>query len=88
MGVIFSVFHYNSLHHSMAFYGLPGIALSGVPAFSSKIHCICSPKPDTQQLTRYSIAIGIAVVGAVLLAIGYILYTLIGLFKGKMNYRK
>jgi hypothetical protein len=58
----------------MAFYGLPGIALSGVAAFFLKNPLHLFSKTVYATTNMILIAVGIAVVVEVLLAIGAILY--------------
>jgi glycosyltransferase involved in cell wall biosynthesis len=85
VGVLYSVFQYFSLRHPMAFYGLPGIALLGVAAFFMKNALNLFSNTGYVSTNMILIAVGIAVVGVVLLATGAILYTLIAYFKGKMK---
>lgn len=86
IGVLYAVFQYFSLRHPMAFYGLPGIALLGVAAFFLKNAMHLFSETGYVSTNMILIAVGIAVVGVVLLATGAILYTLIAFFKGKMKY--
>jgi glycosyltransferase involved in cell wall biosynthesis len=86
IGVLYSVFQYFSLRHPMAFYGLPGIALLGVAAFFLKNALHLFSETGYVSTNMILIAVGIAVVGVVLLATGAILYTLIAFFKGKVKY--
>ena len=86
VGVLYSVFQYFSLRHPMAFYGLPGIALLVVAAFFMKNALNLFSKTGYVSTNMILIAVGIAVVGVVLLATGAILYTLIAFFKGKMKF--
>jgi hypothetical protein len=70
----------------MAFYGLPGIALLAVAAFFMKNALNLFSKTGYVSTNMILIAVGIAVVGVVLLATGAILYTLIAYFKGRLKY--
>ena len=67
VGVLYSVFQYFSLRHPMAFYGLPGIALLGVAAFFMKNALNLFSKTGYVSTNMILIAVGIAVVGVVLL---------------------
>lgn len=86
IGVLYSVFQFISLRHPMAFYGLPGIALLGIAAYFLRNALHLFSTTGYVSTNMILIAIGIAVVGVVLLATGAILYTLIAFFKGKMKY--
>lgn len=83
--VFYSVFQFISLRHPMAFYGLPGIVLLGVAAFIMRNALNLFSKTGYVSTNMILIAVGIAVVGVVLLATAAILYTLIALLKGKIK---
>jgi glycosyltransferase involved in cell wall biosynthesis len=85
IGVLYSVFQFISLRHPLAFYGLPGIALLGIAAYFIKHALNLFSQTGYVSTNLILISVGIAVVGVVLLATAAILYTLIALFKGKIN---
>lgn len=85
IGVLYSVFHFISLRHPFAFYGIPGIVLLGIGAYFMKNAL------DLYSATKYVstnmilLSVGIALVGVILLATAAIVYTIIALFKGRVN---
>ena len=85
ISVAYSVFQFISLRHPLAFYGIPGIALLGIAAYFMKNALELFAKTEYVSTNMILIAVGIAVVGVVLLATAAILYTLIALLKGKIN---
>ena len=85
IGVLYSVFQFVSLRHPLAFYGLPGIVLLGIAAYFMKNALNLFSKTGYVSTNMILIAVGIAVVGVVLLATAAILYTLIALLKDKIR---
>jgi len=85
IGVLYSVLQFISLRHPLAFYGLPGIVLLGIAAFIMKNALNLFSKTGYVSTNMILIAVGIAVVGVVLLATAAIVYTLIALLKGKVK---
>jgi len=85
ISVAYSVFQFISLRHPLAFYGVPGIALLGIAAYFMKNALDLFAKTEYVSTNMILIAVGIAVVGVVLLATAAILYTLIALLKGKIK---
>jgi hypothetical protein len=69
----------------LAFYGIPGIALLGIAAFVLKNALNLFSETGYVSTNMILIAIGIAVVGVVLLATAAIVYTLIALLKGNLK---
>ena len=85
ISVAYSVFQFISLRHPLAFYGIPGIALLGIAAYFMKNALDLFAKTEYVSTNMILIAVGIAVVGVVLLATAAILYTLIALLKGRIK---
>ena len=85
ISVAYSVFQFISLRHPLAFYGVPGIALLGIAAYFMKNALDLFAKTEYVSTNMILIAVGIAVVGVVLLATAAIVYTLIALLKGKIK---
>jgi glycosyltransferase involved in cell wall biosynthesis len=85
IGVAYSVFQFISLRHPLAFYGIPGVALLGIAAYFMKNALDLFAKTEYVSTNMILIAVGIAVVGVVLLATAAILYTLTALLKGKIR---
>jgi glycosyltransferase involved in cell wall biosynthesis len=85
VGVLYSVLQFISLRHPMAFYGLPGIVLLGVAAVFMKSALDLFSDTGYVSTNMILVAVGIAVVGVVLLATAAILYTLTALLKGKIK---
>jgi glycosyltransferase involved in cell wall biosynthesis len=85
ISVAYSVFQFISLRHPLAFYGIPGIALLGIAAYFMKNALDLFAKTEYVSTNMILIAVGIAVVGVVLLATAAIVYTLIALLKGKIK---
>jgi len=85
IGVLYSVLQFISLRHPLAFYGLPGIVLLGIAAFIMKNALNLFSKTGYVSTNMILIAVGIAVVGVVLLATAAIVYTLIALLRGKVK---
>jgi len=85
VGVLYSVLQFISLRHPLLFYGVPGIALLGVAALFLKNALNLFSTTGYVSTNMILIAIGIAVVGVILLATAAIVYTLIALLKGKIN---
>lgn len=83
--VLYSVFQFISLRHPLAFYGLPGIVLLIIAAFIMRNALNLFSKTGYVSTNMILIAVGIAVVGVVLLATAAIVYTLIALLKDKIN---
>ena len=87
ISVAYSVFQFISLRHPLAFYGIPGIALLGVAAYFMKNALDLFAATDYVSTNMILVAVGIAVVGVVLLATAAILYTLTALLKGNIRNR-
>ena len=85
VGVLYSVFQFVSLRHPLAFYGLPGIVMLGIAAFFMRNALNLFSNTGYVSTNMILIAVGIAVVGVVLLATAAILYTIIALLKGKIK---
>jgi glycosyltransferase involved in cell wall biosynthesis len=85
ISVAYSVFQFISLRHPLAFYGIPGIALLGIAAYFMKNALDLFAKTEYVSTNMILIAVGIAVVGVVLLATAAILYTITALLKGKIK---
>jgi glycosyltransferase involved in cell wall biosynthesis len=85
VGVLYSVLQFVSLRHPLAFYGLPGIALLGIAAYFLRNVLHLFSTTGYVSTNMILIAVGIAVVGVVLLATAAIVYTLIALLKGKIK---
>jgi glycosyltransferase involved in cell wall biosynthesis len=85
VGVLYSVLQFLSLRHPLAFYGIPGIVLLGVAALflRNALHLFSTTGYVSTNIIL--IAVGIAVVGVIFLATAAIVYTLVALFKGKVN---
>src|SRR4030095_15449846 len=83
--VLYSVFQFISLRHPLAFYGLPGLVLLGISAFIMRNALNLFSKTGYVSTNMILIAVGIAVVGVVLLATAAILYTLIALLKDRIK---
>ena len=83
--VLYSVFQFISLRHPLAFYGLPGIVLLVISAFIMRNALNLFSKTGYVSTNMILIAVGIAVVGVVLLATAAILYTLIALLKDRIK---
>jgi glycosyltransferase involved in cell wall biosynthesis len=85
IGILYSVFQFVSLRHPLAFYGIPGIVLLGIAAFFMKNALNLFSKTGYVSTNMILLAVGIAVVGVVLLATAAIVYTLVALLKGKIK---
>jgi glycosyltransferase involved in cell wall biosynthesis len=85
VGVLYSVLQFVSLRHPLAFYGLPGIALLGVAAFFLRNALHLFSTTGFVSTNMILIAVGIAVVGVILLATAAIVFTLVALLKGKVK---
>jgi glycosyltransferase involved in cell wall biosynthesis len=85
IGVLYSVFQFISLRHPLAFYALPGIVLLGIAAYYMKKALDLFAATEYVSTNMILIAVGIAVVGVVLLATAAIVYTLIALLKGRIR---
>ena len=83
--VLYSVFQFISLRHPLAFYGLPGLVLLVISAFIMRNALNLFSKTGYVSTNMILIAVGIAVVGVVLLATAAILYTLIALLKDRIK---
>jgi glycosyltransferase involved in cell wall biosynthesis len=85
IGVLYSVLHFISLRHPLAFYGIAGIVLLGIAALYLRdaLHLFSTNGYVSTPLIL--ISVGIAVVGVILLATGAIVYTLIALLKGRVK---
>lgn len=79
------VLQFISLRHPLLFYGLPGLGLLVTSAFF--IHDVLDLFSRTRFISTNMIlvSVGLAVVGAIFLATGAIVYTLVALFKGKLK---
>ena len=85
IGVLYSVFQFVSLRHPLAFYGLPGIVLLIIAAFFMRNALNLFSNTGYVSTNMILIAVGIAVVGVVLLATAAILYTIIALLRDKIK---
>ena len=85
IGVLYSVMQFLSLRHPLAFYGLPGIVLLGVAALFLRNALHLFSTTGFVSTNMILVAVGIAVVGVILLATAAIVYTLIALLKGKIK---
>jgi glycosyltransferase involved in cell wall biosynthesis len=85
VSVLYSVFQFISLHHPLAFYGLPGIVLLGIAAYFMKHALNLFSETAYVSTNMILISVGIAIVGVVLLATGTILYTLTALLKNRIK---
>ena len=85
IGVLYSVFQFVSLRHPLAFYGLPGIVLLVIAAFFMRNALNLFSKTGYVSTNMILVAVGIAVVGVVLLATAAIVYTLIALLRDKVK---
>lgn len=83
---LYSTFQFTSLRPPLAFYGLPGIALLGIVAFFMRNALNLFSKIGYVSTNMIVIAVGIAVVGVVVVATAVILYTVLALLKEKINY--
>jgi glycosyltransferase involved in cell wall biosynthesis len=85
MKVLAHVLQFISLRHPLLFYGLPGLGLLITSAFF--IHDVLDLFSRTRFISTNMIlvSVGLAVVGAIFLATGAIVYTLVALFKGKLK---
>ena len=83
--VFYSVFQFISLRHPLAFYGLPGIVFLGVSAFILRNALNLFSNTGYVSTNMILIAVGIAVVGVVLLATAAIVYTLVALLKDRIK---
>ena len=83
--VLYSVFQFISLRHPFAFYGLPGIVLLVISAFIMRNALNLFSKTGYVSTNMILIAVGVAVIGVVLLATAAILYTLIALLKDRIK---
>jgi glycosyltransferase involved in cell wall biosynthesis len=85
MKVLFHVLQFMSLRHPLLFYGSPGVALLLIAAFFTYNALELFSQTRYVSTNMILIAIGLALIGVVLLATGAIVYTLIALFKGKLK---
>jgi glycosyltransferase involved in cell wall biosynthesis len=83
--VLLHIAQYVSLKRPLLFYGCPGIALLIIAALftSNALELFSETRYVSTNLIL--ISIGLAVVGAICLATGAIVYTLVALFKGKLK---
>jgi hypothetical protein len=79
------VIQFISLRHPLLFYGCPGIALLLIAAIFTNDALELFSKTRFVSTNMILIAVGLAVVGAIFLATGAIVYTLVALFKGKLK---
>jgi glycosyltransferase involved in cell wall biosynthesis len=84
-GVLYSILQFMSLRHPFVFYGLPGLVLLIIGAFFVTNALELFSETRYVSLPMILISIGAAVIGVILLATSIILYTLIALFKGRMQ---
>lgn len=85
IGVLFALFQFISLRHPFTFYGLPGIALLILSAIIMRYSLLVFSKTGYISTNMILIAVGIALVGVVMLATAAILNTLIALLKGRIQ---
>ena len=83
--VLSHVVQFISLRHPLLFYGCPGIAFLIIAAFFTNDALDLFSKTRFVSTNMILIAVGLAVVGAIFLATGAIVYTLVALFKGKLK---
>ncbi len=83
--IIYSVLQYISLRHPLAFYGIPGIILLGIAAFFMRNALNLFSKTGYVSTNMILIAVGIAVVGVILLATAAIVYTLVALLRDRIK---
>lgn len=74
-----------SLRHPLLFYGCPGIALLLIAAFFTSNALELFSTTRFVSTNMILISVGLAIVGAICLATGAIVYTLVALFKGKLK---
>jgi glycosyltransferase involved in cell wall biosynthesis len=86
VGVLYSVFQYFSLRHPMGILWTSGHCSTRSCSFLYEKCPGLFSETEYVSTNMILIAVGIAVVGVVLLATGAILYTLIAYFKGRMKY--
>jgi glycosyltransferase involved in cell wall biosynthesis len=85
MKVLLHVIQIVSLRHPLLFYGCPGIILLLISAFFANNTLELFSQTRFVSTNMILISIGLAVVGAIFLATGAIVYTLVALFKGKLK---
>ncbi|HJR48881.1 MAG TPA: glycosyltransferase family 2 protein [Nitrososphaeraceae archaeon] len=85
VGIVYSMLQYISLRHPLAFYGIPGIILLGVAAFFIRNALNLFSNSGYVSTNMILVAVGIAVVGMILLATAAIVYTLIALLRDKIR---
>jgi glycosyltransferase involved in cell wall biosynthesis len=83
--LILHVIQYVSLRHPLLFYGLPGIVLLLAASFFTSNALELFSQTRYVSTNMILVAIGLALIGVILLATGAIVYTLIALFKGKIK---
>jgi glycosyltransferase involved in cell wall biosynthesis len=76
---------YISLRRPLLFYGCPGIALLLIAAIFTNNALELFSQTRYVSTNLILISVGLAVVGAIFLATGAIVYTLVALFKGKLK---
>jgi glycosyltransferase involved in cell wall biosynthesis len=76
VGVLYSVIHFISLRHPLAFYGISGIVLLAVAAFYTHDALQLFSEKRYISTNLILISIGTSLVGVVLLATGVILYSI------------
>lgn len=83
--VLSHTLQYISLRRPLLFYGCPGIAILILAAYftSNALELFSQTRYVSTNLIM--ISVGFAVVGAIFLATGAIVYTLVALFKGKLK---
>lgn len=84
-GVLYSLVQFISLRHPLAFYGIPGIAFLVVAVGLLNYGLMVYGASRHSSVEYIVSAVGLGVVGVVLLATGAILYTITALLKGKLK---
>jgi glycosyltransferase involved in cell wall biosynthesis len=83
--VLLHVVQFISFRHPLLFYGCPGIVLLLIAAFFTSNALELFSETRYVSTNMILIAMGVALIGVVLLATGAIVYTLVVLFRGKLK---
>jgi glycosyltransferase involved in cell wall biosynthesis len=83
--VLFHVLQVISLRHPLLFYGLPGIVLLIIAGLFTNHALVLFSETRYISTNMILVSVGFAIVGAIFLATGAIVYTLVALFKGKLK---
>jgi glycosyltransferase involved in cell wall biosynthesis len=84
-GVVSTLMQFVSLHHPMASYGIPGVALLIIAAVFANNALDLYSKNGYVSTNLIMVSIGSGIVGAVLLVTSTILYTLKAFLKGRIR---